>query len=119
MLGQTDRARQIGITGNVELVSLDGPFLTLRLTGRFWHRRTTVMSCVAGMIGQCIPEVADVSVEDPEMLLDVEQERDPNTGEVVFEVDRRSPDFNGDRATMEYAGLNPDNRGPFGQTPFG
>jgi len=34
--------------GNVELVSLDGPFVTLRLTGRFWHRRTTVMSCVAG-----------------------------------------------------------------------
>ena len=48
MLGQTDRARKIGITGNVELASLDGPFVTLRLTGRFWHRRTTVMSCVAG-----------------------------------------------------------------------
>ena len=38
------------------------------------------------MISQTIPEVADVTVEDVEMLLDVERELDPNTGEVVFEV---------------------------------
>jgi len=27
--------------------------------------------------------------------------------------DKRSPDFNGDRETMEYQGLDPDARGPF------
>ena len=32
-----------GITGAVELAALDGPFVVLRFTGRFWHRRTTVM----------------------------------------------------------------------------
>jgi len=28
-------------------------------------------------------------------------------------VDKRAPDFNGDRETMEYQGIDPDARGPF------
>ena len=28
-------------------------------------------------------------------------------------VDKRAPDFNGDREVMEYQGLDPDARGPF------
>ena len=43
-----------------------------------------------------------------------------NTGFFFFHMynfrkreDKRSPDFNGDRETMEYQGLDPDARGPF------
>ena len=50
-----------------------------------------------------------VGVAEERMLLDVE--KDPDTGEVVY--DWRSPDFNGDRATLEYQGIDPDSRGPF------
>ena len=31
----------------------------------------------------------------------------------ISREDKRSPDFNGDRETMEYQGLDPDARGPF------
>ena len=46
------------------------------------------------------------------MLLDVEV--DDETGEVVR--DWRAPDYNGDRATLEYQGIDPDERGPFSAT---
>ena len=50
-----------------------------------------------------------VDVAEERMLLDVE--KDPDTGEVLY--DWRSPDYNGDRATLEYQGIDPDSRGPF------
>jgi hypothetical protein len=39
--------------------------------------------------------------------------------EILYVEDLRSPDFNGDRETMEYQGLNPDARGPFPPSVFG
>lgn len=33
-----------GITGKVHLASLDGPIVVLRLEGRFWHKRSDVVS---------------------------------------------------------------------------
>ena len=77
---------------------VDGPFVTLELRGRFWHRRETVLRNAAVYLRQRIPELAEVDVADARMLMDVE--RDPDTGEVLN--DWRSPDYNGDRATLEY-----------------
>ena len=56
-----------------------------------------------------IPEIAEVDVADMDDLVDVI--RDEDTGEVL--VDKRAPDVSGDRATMEYQGIDPDTRGPF------
>ena len=36
---------------------------------------------------------------------------DEDTGDVL--EDRRSPDWNGDRQTLAYQGIDPDTRGPF------
>ena len=60
-----------------------------------------------------IPEIMHVTVSSEEELLDSIEVRDEFTGDIVEVVDRRSPDFNGDRATMEYQGIDPDMRGPF------
>ncbi len=60
-----------------------------------------------------MPEVTHVTVEDVEELLDFEEIVDDFSGNVLGRVDKRAPDFNGDRATMEYQGLDPDDRGPF------
>ena len=60
-----------------------------------------------------IPELTSVQVSSPEELSDFEDVIDEYTGEVVYREDKRAPDFNGDRETMEYQGLNPDDRGPF------
>ena len=60
-----------------------------------------------------IPELTSVTVSSPEELADFEDVIDEFTGEVLYVEDKRAPDFNGDRATMEYQGLNPDQRGPF------
>lgn len=43
MFGNSEENRQVGITGDVELASLDGPIVVLRLKGRFWHKRADVV----------------------------------------------------------------------------
>jgi hypothetical protein len=48
----------------VDFVELDGPVVVLRLKGRFWHERTTVLDRVANFLQQRIPEIIDVVVED-------------------------------------------------------
>ena len=110
MFGCHDQASAVGITGDIRLADVDGPFVTLELSGRFWHRRETVLRNAAVFLQRRIPEVAEVDVADERQLLDFEVYDD--TGEVV--ADWRSPDFNGDRATLEYQGIDPDSRGPFG-----
>lgn len=60
----------VGITGVAELAELDGPFVTLRLRGRFWHQRATVLARLAHFLQQRIPEVVEVQVEDPAQLDD-------------------------------------------------
>eukprot|EP00966_Prymnesium_polylepis_P024404 561884-Prymnesium_polylepis.1 len=56
-----------------------------------------------------IPEIADVEYFDPDDELD--KVYDDETGQLI--EDRRSPDWNGDRETLSYQGIDPDSRGPF------
>lgn len=44
IFGNSSENRGVGITGDVEVASLDGPFVILRLKGRFWHKRADVVS---------------------------------------------------------------------------
>lgn len=43
VFGNNVENRDVGITGDVELASLDGPTVVLRLRGRFWHKRADVV----------------------------------------------------------------------------
>ena len=52
----------LGITGEVELVELDGPTIVVSLKGRFWHATDTVMLRIKSYIQQRIPEVIDVTL---------------------------------------------------------
>ena len=49
---------------------LDGPTVVLGLHGRFWHERTTVLARVSQFLTDRIPEIIDVGVVDPDMLLE-------------------------------------------------
>lgn len=109
MFGCHPQASAIGITGDVRLSHIDGPFVSIMLSGKFWHRRETVLANAGTFLRQRIPEICEVDVADPDMLIDVVT--DEETG-VVLE-DRRAPDLSGDRATLEYQGIDPDSRGPF------
>ena len=60
-----------------------------------------------------MPELTTINVSSPSELSDFEDVVDEFTGEILYVEDKRAPDFNGDRETMEYQGLNPDARGPF------
>lgn len=109
MFGMHEAAANIGISGDIQLLELDGPVVVLTLRGRFWHRRETVLRNAGAFLSQRIPEIAEVTVADEEELLDTLV--DEETGALL--EDRRSPDYNGDREAMEYQGIDPDNRGPF------
>ncbi|KAG0561195.1 hypothetical protein M758_9G043700 [Ceratodon purpureus] len=60
----------VGITGVVQLVELDGPFVKVRLTGRFWHERSMVLARVANYLQKRIPEIVEVEIEDQAQLDD-------------------------------------------------
>lgn len=68
LFGYTAENRGVGITGGVDLVDLEGPTIILRLKGRFWHERKTVLERVANYLQQRIPEIVEVTVEDPWQL---------------------------------------------------
>lgn len=70
LFGYTAENRGVGITGGVDFVELDGPSVVIRLKGRFWHQRTTVLDRVANYLQQRIPEIIDVMVEDEWQLTD-------------------------------------------------
>lgn len=70
LFGYTAENRGVGITGGVDYVDMDGPGIIIRLKGRFWHQRTTVLDRVSNYLMQRIPEIIDVSVEDPYQLTD-------------------------------------------------
>lgn len=117
MFGRHDVAASYDITGQIEFVELTGPEVTLSLSGEFWHRRDTVLGRAAMWLNARMPEITDVNVADKEELKDFEEVRDEFSGEVIFVQDKRAPDFNGDRGTMEYQGIDPDMRGPFPSKP--
>jgi hypothetical protein len=112
MFGCHERPASIGITGAIEFVDLCGPEVTLSLDGKFWHRRETVLGRAAMWLNARMPEITDVMVADLEELKDFEEILD-DFGDVIFRKDKRSLDYNGDRGTMEYQGMDPDMRGPF------
>jgi hypothetical protein len=113
MFGCHERASSIGISGELTFVELAGPEVTLSLSGKFWHRRETVLGRAAMWLHACIPEIVQVNAADLEEIKDFEEVKDEVTGEVIFVKDKRAADFNGDRTTMEYQGMDPDMRGPF------
>lgn len=60
----------VGMTGVIELVELDGPFVRISLKGRFWHKRSTVLARVGNYLKQRIPEILEVEIEDEKQLDD-------------------------------------------------
>ena len=70
MFGYTEENRGVGITGGVDYVDLDGPTVILRLKGRFWHQRTTVLARVGAYLMGRIPEIVQVEIEDEWQLTD-------------------------------------------------
>ena len=113
MFGRHDVPASVGITGGIEFESLDGPEVTLGLTGKFWHKRSTVLGRAAMYLNARIPELTLVRTSSTMDLDDFVDVIDECTGEVLYVEDKRLPDFIGDRETMEYQGLDPDARGPF------
>ena len=43
IFGYDKASRDVGITGQIELVEIDGPTIYVSLSGRFWHATDTVM----------------------------------------------------------------------------
>ena len=43
LFGSNSESLDVGITGRVDFVELDGPILVISLGGRFWHQRTVVV----------------------------------------------------------------------------
>jgi len=113
MFGCHEHPASVGITGELEFVEINGPIVVLSLKGEFWHRRETVLGRAAMWLNACMPEIVEVNVADMDELKDFEDIIDEYTGEVLYVNDKRAPDFNGDRGTMEYQGIDPDVRGPF------
>ncbi|CAI9088980.1 OLC1v1023455C1 [Oldenlandia corymbosa var. corymbosa] len=60
----------VGITGKAELADLDGPYVKLRLSGKFWHKRSTVVARLGNYLKQRIPEILEVDIEDEKQLDD-------------------------------------------------
>ncbi|KAJ7526374.1 hypothetical protein O6H91_16G003900 [Diphasiastrum complanatum] len=58
----------VGITGVAELADLDGPFVKLRLKGRFWHERSVIVARLANYLKKRIPEILKVDIEDDAQL---------------------------------------------------
>eukprot|EP00814_Leptocylindrus_danicus_P011644 CAMPEP_0116040110 /NCGR_PEP_ID=MMETSP0321-20121206/24126_1 /TAXON_ID=163516 /ORGANISM="Leptocylindrus danicus var. danicus, Strain B650" /LENGTH=207 /DNA_ID=CAMNT_0003519787 /DNA_START=20 /DNA_END=643 /DNA_ORIENTATION=- len=69
LFGYSAENRGVGITGGVDFLYLDGPCVVLKLKGRFWHQRPTVLARVGAYIMGRIPEVIDVVVENPDYEL--------------------------------------------------
>lgn len=60
----------VGITGEAELAEVDGPYVTIRLRGRFWHERSLVLARLGNYLKQRIPEIMEVDIEDEKQLDD-------------------------------------------------
>ena len=49
--------------GTVELAELDGPFVKLRLQGRFWHKKADVLARVAAYVRRRIPDIMEIDMK--------------------------------------------------------
>merc|ERR1712238_424037 len=74
-----------------------GPEVTLELEGQFWHSRGFVLGSAATWLNARIPEISEVLVNDKEELQDYEEITDKTSGDVIFRIDKRSADYDGDR----------------------
>lgn len=72
VFGSNAESREVGITGEVEFVDLDGPIVVVRLKGRFWHERSRVVDRVSSYLLERIPELIDVEIEDAQQLDDAD-----------------------------------------------
>ncbi|CAK0841419.1 unnamed protein product [Prorocentrum cordatum] len=69
--GYDKENRDVGITGKVNFVSLEGPFMTIAFDeGNFWHKRSDLLKRVEVCVIDRIPELAGVEIEDESMLVD-------------------------------------------------
>ncbi|KAH9624461.1 hypothetical protein KSS87_008151 [Heliosperma pusillum] len=60
----------VGITGQAELAEVDGPYVKIRLKGKFWHTRSMVLARLENYLKLRIPEILEVDIEDEKMLDD-------------------------------------------------
>ncbi|XP_050383383.1 uncharacterized protein LOC126800139 [Argentina anserina] len=60
----------VGMTGQVDLADLDGPFVKISLKGRFWHEGSVVLARLANYLKKRIPEILEVDIEDEKQLDD-------------------------------------------------
>ena len=72
MFGTNAESRNVGITGLVSFVDLEGPVLVISLHGRFWHQRTAVVERVSKYVMDRIPECVGVDVVDQAQLDDTD-----------------------------------------------
>ncbi|KAK4387214.1 hypothetical protein Sango_2592000 [Sesamum angolense] len=60
----------VNITGKAELAEVDGPYVKISLSGRFWHKRSMVLARLGNYLKQRIPEILEVDIEDEKQLDD-------------------------------------------------
>ncbi|EAZ45145.1 hypothetical protein OsJ_29783 [Oryza sativa Japonica Group] len=65
-----DEAKAEASLRQVDLAELDGPFVKLRLKGKFWHTRATVLARIGNYLKNRIPEILEVEIEDEKQLDD-------------------------------------------------
>jgi len=67
MFGYLDENKKVGITGEVDLVAVEGISIIVRLRNRFWHDKRMVLARVSKYLTDRIPE-AMVEIEDERQL---------------------------------------------------
>jgi hypothetical protein len=91
VFGTNAESREVGITGEVEFVDLDGPIVVVRLKGRFWHERSRVVDRVSSYLLERIPELIDVEIEDAQQLDDADPTSLEKMLDSKFSDDDESP----------------------------
>jgi len=64
IFGYDKKNSEVGITGTIEYIEVDGPEVVVALNGRFWHATDTIMERVEKFITTRIPEVISVRMDE-------------------------------------------------------